>query len=359
MRIAFITRSTLYEVPGGDTVQVTQLAKHLKKEGTIADIFLTTQKVDYSGYDLFYFTNIIRPSDTLFHIARIEKPFIVSPILIDYSEYDRQYRKGLSGAILRKFKRHTIEYIKTISRWLKGNDKLRSKKYLWQGQRKSIREILNKAAALLPGTESEYKTLQELFGVEKKYVVVPNGIDPSLFHADEDTMKDNNLVLCAARIEGLKNQLNLIKALNNTRYTLMLVGSHAPNQKDYYDECRKIAAKNILFYNHVPQEILTGYYKAAKVHALPSWFETCGLSSLEAAAMGCNIAISDKGFTRDYFGNDAFYCDPGSTESIFNAVDKAARSASVKQLQERVISNYTWQMAASITLETCKNVISG
>jgi glycosyltransferase involved in cell wall biosynthesis len=359
MKIAFITRSTLYEVPGGDTVQVTQLAKHLKKSGTVADIFLTNHRVDYSGYDLFYFANIIRPSDILFHISKLKKPFIVSPILIDYSEYDRQYRKGISGIIFRKFRRNTNEYIKTLLRWIKGNDSLRSKKYIWQGQQKSIREILNKAAALLPGTESEYKTLMDQYGIEKKYTVVPNGIDPSLFHADEHTMKDNKLVLCAARIEGIKNQLNLIKALNNTRYTLILIGSPAPNQKEYYEECRKIAAKNIFFYNHVPQEVLTGYYKAAKVHALPSWFETCGLSSLEAAAMGCNIAITDKGYTRDYFGNDAFYCNPESPESIFSAVDKAARSASSKKLQERVITNYTWQKAATITLETCKNIISG
>jgi len=359
MKIAFITRSTLYDVPGGDTVQVTQLAKHLKKQGAVADIFLTNHRVDYAGYDLFYFTNIIRPSDILFHISKLKKPFIVSPILVDYSEYDRQHRKGVSGMILRKFRRNTNEYIKTISRWLKGNDNLRSKKYIWQGQQKSIREILNKAAALLPGTESEYKTLQTLFGIQKKYTIVPNGIDPSLFYPDEHVMKDNKLVLCAARIEGIKNQLNLIKALNNTRYTLLLIGSPAPNQKDYYKECVKIAAKNILFYNHVPQEILIGYYKAAKVHALPSWFETCGLSSLEAAAMGCNIAITDKGYTRDYFGNDAFYCDPESPESIFNAVDKAARSASSRQLQERVIANYTWQKAATITFETCKNIISG
>lgn len=359
MKIAFIARSTLYSVPGGDTIQVSQLAKHLKKKGTIADIFLTNQKINYSNYDLFYFNNIIRPSDILYHIPKIKKPFIVSPILIDYSEFDRQYRKGISGIILRKFRRNTNEYIKTISRWIKGNDNLQSKNYIWQGQTKSIREILNKAAAILPGTDSEYKTLLNLFGIEKKYAIVPNGIDTSLFHSDEYAVKNNRLVVCAARIEGLKNQLNLIKALNNTDYTLLIIGSPSPNQKEYYNECRKTASKNILFYNHMPQEILTGYYREAKVHVLPSWFETCGLSSLEAAAMGCNIAITDKGYTRDYFGNDAFYCEPASPESIFNAIDKAARSNTSKQLQQKVITNYTWQKAASITLQTCKEIISG
>jgi len=137
----------------------------------------------------------------------------------------------------------------------------------------------------------------------------------------------------------------------------MLIGSPAPNQKKYYRECRKIAAKNIFFYNYMPQEVLTCYYKAAKVHALPSWFETCGLSSLEAAAMGCNIVITEKGYARDYFGDDAFYCDPADPTSIYAAIDKAAHSISPTQLREKVLQNYTWQQAAAITLETCKNII--
>ncbi|MGC4036808.1 MAG: glycosyltransferase family 4 protein [Chitinophagaceae bacterium] len=359
MKIAFITRSTLFKVPGGDTVQVMQLARQMRQSGIAADIVLTNQAINYSGYDLFHFSNITRPADILFHIPRLKKPFIVSPILIEYGEYDRYYRGGISGLILKKFKQHTNEYIKTLSRWIKGSDILRSKKYLWKGQQKSIREIIRKAAMLMPGTEAEYRRIKELFGLEKEYVVVPNGIDSSVFHADSIAEKDNQLVLCAARIEGIKNQLNLVKALNNTRYTLLLIGSPAPNQKEYYEECKRIAAGNVHFYNHVPQEILTGYYRAAKVHVLPSWFETCGLSSLEAAAMGCNIAITDKGYTREYFGNDAFYCDPGNPKSIFEAVDKAARSEPSKRLQEKVINNYTWQKAASITLETCKNIIYG
>jgi glycosyltransferase involved in cell wall biosynthesis len=357
MKIAFITRSTLYKVPGGDTIQVLQTVRQLRKKGVTADIFLTNTAIDYSAYDLFHFSNITRPSDILFHINRIKKPFALSPILIDYSEYDRNYRKGLTGMMLKNFR--GIEYIKTVSRWLTGNDCLRSKSYLWKGHRQTVREILKKAAVVLPASAAEYEKLRELYGIENNHVVVPNGIDPSVFQAGRKNEKDRRLVLCAARIEGIKNQLNLIKALNDTKYTLMLIGAPAPNQLRYYEECRRIASKNIIFYNRVPQEILAGYYKIAKVHALPSWFETCGLSSLEAVAMGCNIAITERGYTKDYFANDAFYCEPGNPESIFTAVDNAANSDSSTRLQEKILRHYTWQNAATITLEACKNIISG
>src|SRR5258706_15595962 len=127
MRIAFITRSTLYEVPGGDTIQVMQTVKYLKKSGADASIFLTNSHIDYSGYDLFHFSNITRPSDILFHLSRIKKPFVISPILIDYSEYDRQYRKGLAGLVLKRVFCWANEYIKKLFRWGKGTDKLKKK----------------------------------------------------------------------------------------------------------------------------------------------------------------------------------------------------------------------------------------
>jgi glycosyltransferase involved in cell wall biosynthesis len=119
-----------------------------------------------------------------------------------------------------------------------------------------------------------------------------------------------------------------------------------------------MAAGNVQFYDHLPQPQLIGYFRQAKVHALPSWFETCGLSSLEAAAMGCNIAITGKGFTKDYFGNDAFYCDPGDPGSIFKTIDAAANSEQRKKLQEKIFREFTWQRAAAITLEAYKKTIS-
>jgi glycosyltransferase involved in cell wall biosynthesis len=358
MRIAFVTRSNLYDVPGGDTIQVLQTAKHLRELGTDVDICLTNSVINYSRYNLFHFFNIPRPSDILFHLAKTKKPFALSPILIDYSEYDRHYRKGLSGLVFRQFSANTNEYIKTFSRWIRGNNSLQSRAYIWKGQRKSIREILKRASILLPNSEAEHTKLKEEYNAEGPYSVVPNGIDTRLFRPDKKVTKDNKLVLCAARIEGIKNQLNLIKALNNTAYTLMLIGSPAPNQISYYTACRKMAAKNIIFHDHIPQEELIDHYKAAKVHALPSWFETCGLSSLEAAAMGCNVMITEKGFTREYFGDDAFYGEAGDTESIFNAIEKASQHDCHEELQQKVLHHYTWQRAAAITLEAYEKIIA-
>ncbi|MBC7949417.1 MAG: glycosyltransferase family 4 protein [Chitinophagaceae bacterium] len=356
MKIAFVTRSTLYKAPGGDTIQVLQTAKALRRLGVDVDVCLAGDRIDYEEYDVLHFTNITRPADILYHTRKTKKPFVVSPILVEYHEYDRRHRQGLSGLLLSRLSAQGGEYAKTFGRWIARKDKMTSLTYLWKGQRKSIRQILEKAAMILPNSESEYQRLQETYGVKKAYMVVPNGIDTRMFFPDQDGVRDSSLVLCAARIEGIKNQLNLIKAMNGTHYTLLLVGSAAPNQQNYYKACRDIAGPNIVFREHVPQEVLVSYYRAAKVHALPSWFETCGLSSLEAAAMGCNVAISEKGYTREYFGDEAFYCDPGNPQSIYETIDRAARSDCHTGLQEKVIDQYSWERAAEITLQAYNKI---
>ncbi len=357
MKVAFITRSTLDTAPGGDTIQIKQTAKQLRDLGAEVDILPTTLKINYDRYDLLHFFNIVRPADLLYHIVKSKKSFVLSPIFIDYSEYDRLHRKGISGFIFRRFSPATNEYFKTIGRWLLGKDSLRSKKFLFNGQLRSIKEIILKASWLLPNSEAEYTALMKEYKINKPYTVVPNGIDPLLFQPGQTVARSEKLVICAARIEGIKNQLNLVKALNNTEFTLLLIGSPATNQKDYYKQCREIASENIQFVDHIPQEELPDYYKKAKVHVLPSWFESCGLSSLEAAAMGCNIVITDKGYTRDHFGDHAFYCDPESPASILDAVRKASRSEWEPGLQEKIFRDFTWQRAAAVTFNVYKNVL--
>jgi glycosyltransferase involved in cell wall biosynthesis len=350
MKVAFITRSTLYTVPGGDTVQVVQTARKLAEMGVDTEILLSNEVIAYDQYDLLHFFNIIRPADILYHSKKAKKPFVVSTILCSYAEYDKHHRKGI-GVLFTYLPSDSIEYLKTIARWVLGKDHLSSLEYTWKGQRKSIIEILRRAAMILPNSESEYRRVQQTYPCKVNHIVVPNGINPDQFQFDNAAKKDEQLVLCVARIEGNKNQVNLIRALNNTRFRLLIIGSHAPNQLGYYQQCRNIAAANISFLDRIPEDELLAYYRRAKVHILPSWFETTGLSSVEAAAMGCNIVITDKGDTREYFEDDALYCDPESPQSILDAVEKASAAPFNENFRQKILAKYTWKQAAIQTLK--------
>ncbi len=357
MKLLFIVRSTLFTVRGGDTTQVEETAAELRKAGVEVDIKRTNEAMDYASYDLLHFFNIIRPADILVHIERSAKPFVVSTILIDYSGYDKQHRSGMTGKLFRLLPADRIEYIKTVYRCLRGRDILMTTSYLWKGQRRSIKEILRKTKCVLVQADKEYTDLVRWYQVAPPFALVHNGVNTRLFQTAKAVDKEENLVLCVARIEGIKNQYNLIRALNDTAYKLLLIGDAAPNQKKYYQRCRQLAGKNVSFISYLPQQELVSYYAKAKVHVLPSWFEVCGLSSLEAAAMGCRVVITDNGYAGSYFKDDAFYCDPEQPASILKAVKKAAAADANGELQTEVINNYTWQKTAEKTLSVYKKYI--
>lgn len=360
MKVLFIARSTLFTVFGGDTVQIESTAKYLRKEGVTVDVRLTHETINYDNYDLLHFFNIIRPADILKHIRKSKKPFVVSTIFVDFSEYEKGNRKGAAGWITNIFSADQLEYVKSIARWIKNGEPIQSFEYLVNGHRRSVRSVASKASMLLPNSLNEYERFKTRYRMERPFKVIYNAIDRDVFSNRSSAggkARNEKLVLCAARIEGQKNQLNLIKALNNTAYTLYLIGKPAPNHIAYYEACKRIAAGNIHFLGFTTQDKLAQLYKEAKVHVLPSWNETCGLSSLEAAYNGCNIVVTDKGDTVEYYGDHAWYCDPADPASIFEAVDKAAKSSYDIQLFQKIEATFNWTRAALDTLSAYKSVL--
>src|SRR5436305_6359492 len=112
MKVAFISRASLFSDKGGDTVQIMNTAAGLRLLGIEVDIFLTDQKPQYEKYDFLHFFNIIRPDDILPHITRSSVRFVVSTIFVDYSEYEKKARQGPSALLFRFLSPDLIEYLK-------------------------------------------------------------------------------------------------------------------------------------------------------------------------------------------------------------------------------------------------------
>ena len=355
MKIAFIIRPNVFDVPGGDTVQMTKTATELQKLGVSVDVFTSGQKVDYANFDLIHLFNIIDCEDLLYHALHSSKPIALSTIYVDYREYDKHHRKGLISFLSKILPYHRIEYLKTLAKFMLKGEKVSSPLYWVKGHNGSIKCILRKTAMLLPNSMNEYHRLQQDYHTNLPYRVIPNGFDPDLFKTTP-TETQRRGILCVGRIEGRKNQLNLIRAINQTNYTLTLIGQVSPNQKSYYRQCRSEAGPNIRFIDYLPQNELLSFYQQSKVHALPSWFETTGLSNLEAAAMGCNLVIADRGDVRDYFENYAYYCEPDDINSIRHSIEKAYETENNGLLKTHVFTHFTWEKAAEATLKAYSEI---
>src|SRR5690606_14085240 len=98
---------------------------------------------DYEQFDLLHFYNITRPDIILHHIERSKKPFVLSTIYMDYSHYKTTEVRPLVRLVSYIVNKHGIEYFKAMYKHLKGTETILSKKYFIQGQKKSIKNILN------------------------------------------------------------------------------------------------------------------------------------------------------------------------------------------------------------------------
>jgi len=361
MKILFVTRKTLNTSPGGDTVQIFSTARYLTKLGIKVDIKSSSEIINYTEYDIMHFFNIIRPDDILPHILKSTIPFVVSTIFVDYSEYEKNNRRGIIGIASRLFSSDQMEYIKALGRYLINGDKINSKFYLLNGHRASVKKIASKAKMLLPNSRSEYYRFVEAYNIDAPYMPIVNAIDLSVFNSDaEPNPMFKNEILCVGRIEGRKNQLNLIKALIDTDFKLTIVGKPSPNHMSYFNECKLLVSKhdNMRIIEHASHDQLASIYLAAKVHVLPSWFETTGLSSLEAAVMDCNIVVTKKGDAEEYFRDMAYYCEPDDVGSIRNAVTKAFDNPIDTRLKIHVQNNFTWEHTAAQTLSAYEKILN-
>lgn len=357
IKAALISRSSMYTTKGGDTMQVLNTARELKKLGVEAQVFRASEKINYAEFDLLHFFNLIRPADHLYHIRKSKKPYVVSTIYLDYSDFDHYGRMGFSGTLFKYAGKHPSEYLKNIFRFVKKQDTLVSPSYLL-GHKRAMKKVLKGAAVIMPNSLSEFTRIQKDMGYSGKMTVVPNGIDEEIFGTLPKKIDRQDKVICVAQIYGMKNQLQLIKVCKKIDVPLELIGQAPPNHNEYLKLCLKHAGEKLKITGFIPQSELVEKYASSKVHALPSWFETTGLSSLEAGAMGCNLVVGVRGDTREYFKNMAWYADAGDEPSLEKAILGALNSKNPQGLREMILENYTWQKAGMATLQAYETALN-
>jgi len=327
LNVLFQIRHDYMKNIAGDSIQMIKTREYLLKLGLNIDIS-TDCKMNLSKYQLVHIFNILKagePYKFLQNAMKQKKPYVLSTIYWNPTRYtDNQ-----SGNF-------------PPQNW-------------WHKQYAPRIELLSNARVLLPNSMAELQLIEKDFQIKKKYFIIPNCCDKFFYYskADDFIQKHNlrDFVLCVGRICPRKNQLSLIKALKKTGLKLVLIGPSG--NREYYKKCNDLTeCGDVLFLNSVKHEDLASAYAAAKVHVLPSHFETPGLASLEAGLAGCGIVTTKMDATIEYFRNMAIYCLPYSVKSIKKAVLEAyEKPYDCERLKEHILKNYIWEIAAEKTLK--------
>lgn len=367
MKVLFQTRTNLFDAPGGDMVQMLKTKEFLEKAGVEVDISLEMEP-DLTPYDFVHLFNLMEPQDIyrqMLNAKKQHKKIALSTIYGLYTEFERKARGGLFQKVANMLSPYQIGYIKTLVKYY-SEKRMHAGVYtmMYKGYYGMMKEIVDNTNVFLPNSVSEMNRVAKEFKLKNyRFVSIPNAIDKSVFSEENQNHEPNpylqyqDCILCAARIEGRKSTLNLIRAVKDTNYQLVLVGKESQNQKEYVRQVHEEAGDNVHFLGAISHENLRNLYKVAKVHVLPSWMETPGLSTLEAAAMGCNVVATKKGDPYDYFGDYAFYCEPDDVASIRSAIDRAFNAPVDPALKQKVLDKYTWEKTAEETLKGYKMLL--
>lgn len=349
---------------GGDLTQLRKTAQALASHGiTCSETF--DPRPDGKGFDLAHVFNLRTAAATRLQVQALRAaglPVVMSPIYLDPSV--ALWANRVVGNIFRQSMTPEVQRVqleqlarRTTQVQLPGGGtwSARGMNRSDPNFDRTQREILREVAHLIPNSYLEMDSLQKTLGpYDRPFTVAPYACDPTTFldpdpepFARKHGLRD--FVLQVGRIEASKNQLLLCYALRDLDLPLVLIGGAL--QSEYLAWCRQFGPRRLLIIPHLPPEELRSAYAAARVHVLPSWIETCGLVTMEAALADCNVVVSTAGYEVEYYRNLAYYCDPADALSISSAVVKAydnfPRDAERRQrLRELILREYTWDRAA-------------
>ena len=353
LRIAMQNRPNTMDAAGGDTVVMQNLKQELEKMGMQVDLQFKLE--DLSQYDIVHIYNFVLPEMLKLYVdnaLKQNKPSIITPMYEDWPKFQSQ-----------SFKSYYV-----------------FKEYIEQGQPKDLFEQIaaplkrmkphpradngynvRMAGGITPSGPHEAERIREDYPFARNIVPVYLGCDITESDVSADLFYEKtglkDFVLCVARAETKKNELMLMKALEDEDIPIVFAIGDFTYQGPYLELCQKFKRRGkTIFLDRLSDEMLVSVYKAAKVHALPSWYELPGMVSVEAAHYDCNVVASPWGTIEDYLGDFGYYCEPDDPEDIRRAVIDAMNDP-VNPAQKEHVKQFTWKRSAELTLEAYQNAI--
>lgn len=205
---------------------------------------------------------------------------------------------------------------------------------------------------------------------ESKCIVLPNAVNPSLFHVkDKNTCRkelgfplDNFIVAFCGRFnrrKGANRVSDAIKKINDSGIKSIFIGSSAGSDIVVPD-CEGILFKGALDHNE-----MATYLNCADVFVLPSLAEGCSNSIVEAMACGLPIISSALPFNDDICTTDnSILIDPMNVDAIADAISRLRTSSVRKRLSEGAVSTASGLVISQRTRKildfinsTCKSTL--
>lgn len=163
-----------------------------------------------------------------------------------------------------------------------------------------------------------------------------------------------------------KNIPNLLRALQLVRQKedikLVIAGT---GRRMYEKDLKQVdelgLGEHVFLPGYIPHDDLPAVYTLADLFVFPSFYESFGLTVLEAMACGCPIVVSNTGGSPEAAGKAARYVDPWNPRDIAAGIlDVLTDEALRRDLVERGFaqaSTFSWATTAKHTLAVFQEIM--
>jgi glycosyltransferase involved in cell wall biosynthesis len=314
MRVMIVPYSANFHLVGGHVTQQIETEGALRRLGVEAEIGSPEEAVG-ADVDVVHAFEDIRP---LLALGRPRGRLVVSPIYFPKSVLlGPVVRRGGQPHMLEARLRHAARVIRH-ARERRGRAR----------ELRAVRDAWRHADRIVVNSIAEGKLLRRDAPGLRELRVAYSGVADEAFDGDAAQGRrllgigEEAFVLSVGRVEPGKNHLSLALAVRGLPVRLVLVGAVLPGNEHVLASVRE-ALPDVVHLPHIEHGLLPHVHAASSVHALPSWYETTGLSTLEALAVGRPVVVAGGPCVKEYFTGCAQFCYAGSVRSIRRAVLRA------------------------------------
>ena len=321
MKFLLSTYSTAFAISGGGESEMVQVAETLSETNHLADIYgIHSRPVDF--YDAYMHFSVHADGWALFNcLSKYNKNMLLWPNVW----------------------------------WQKPPEKEEVNR---------IQKFTNLAKKILFKTHAERDNFLQFFNIPiERTIILPICISKHFLRKPDiglvKTITDlDNYVISLGRIEPIKNQLNLIRALKLLNLKGVLVGGS--NHPDYLSRCKAEGNDDIVFLPFVKpcSNVLVSLIAGASALAEPC-FDPSGRSSLEGALVSKPLVLTSNRANYELLGPHFYEAIPDSVDSIAIALESALKDknrysdAAAKWVRTNNVGNEVINKFALSVVDAC------
>nr|WP_315174101.1 glycosyltransferase family 4 protein [uncultured Flavobacterium sp.] len=238
------------------------------------------------------------------------------------------------------------------------------------------KRALKNAAGLLSVSQFTADLTNAVFGLNKKFTIIPNSIAVDAFSSDDSNTRNKHTILYFGSLIRKKGLLELPFIFNavvakNPKVQLLLIGRDVPDiisgNASTWEMMQGLftaeAQANVRYLGSVPYENIKKYIDEAAVCVFPTFAEALPVSWIEAMAMQKPIVASNIGWATEVIddGVNGFLVHPTNHELYADTIVKVLENESLQkelgmQARKKVTQKFSITPIAQQSLEFYKKV---